>query len=57
MALTTKRKKKSKKGRKKGGAKQQQDGKKTDMNIVKCFTCHKMGHYATTCSNKKKKKQ
>ena len=27
------------------------------MSTVKCFACHKMGHYAATCSNKKKKKQ
>ena len=52
MALTTKGKKKSKKG----GAKQQQDGQKKDMSTVKCFACHKMGHYVATCSNKKKKK-
>ena len=56
MALIAKGKKKSKKGPKKGGAKQQQDGQKKDMNTVKCFACHKMGHYAATCSNKKKKK-
>ena len=55
MALTAKGKKK--KGPKKGGAKQQQDGQKKDMSTVKCFACHKMGHYAAMCSNKKKKKQ
>ena len=27
------------------------------MSTVKCFACHKMGHYAATCPNKKKKKQ
>ena len=24
---------------------------------MKCFACHKMGHYAAMCLNKKKKKQ
>ena len=57
MALTAKGKKKSKKGPKKGGAKQQQDGQKKDMSTVKCFACHKMGHYAAMCPNKKTKKQ
>ena len=41
VALTAKGKKKNKKG----GAKQQ-DGQKKDLSTVKCFTCHKMGHYA-----------
>ena len=27
------------------------------MSTVKCFACHKMGHYDTMCPNKKKKKQ
>ena len=56
MALTTKGKKKNKKGPKKGEAKQQ-DGQKNDLSTVKCFACHKMGHYAGQCPNKKKKKQ
>ena len=52
--MTTKGKKKSKKG----GAKQQQqqDGQKKDMSAVKCFACHKMGHYVATCPKKNKKK-
>ena len=57
MALIAKGKKKSKKGPKKGGAKQQQDGQKKDISTVKCFACHKMGHYAAESPNKKKKKQ
>jgi hypothetical protein len=32
-----------------------QDGKKKkDMSKVECFACHKFGHYAGQCSNKKK---
>ena len=54
--MTTKGKKKNKKGPKKGGAKQQ-DGQKKDLSTVKCFACHKMGHYAATCHNKKKNKK
>jgi hypothetical protein len=28
---------------------------KKDMSKVKCFPCHKFGHYAGQCPNKKKK--
>jgi len=31
-------------------------GKKSDMSKVRCFNCHKMGHYATNCPSKKSKK-
>ena len=31
-------------------------GKKGDMSKVRCFNCHKMGHYATNCPSKKSKK-
>jgi hypothetical protein len=32
-----------------------QDGKKKkDMSKVKCFTCHKFGHYAGQCPHRKK---
>jgi hypothetical protein len=30
--------------------------KKKDMSKVRCFACHKTGHYASQCLNKKKKK-
>jgi hypothetical protein len=29
--------------------------RKKDMNKVRCFACHKFGHYAGQCPNKKKK--
>jgi len=31
-------------------------GKKGDMSKVRCFNCHKMGHYVTNCPSKKSKK-
>jgi hypothetical protein len=31
-----------------------QDDKKKDMSKVKCYACHKFGHYAGQCPNKKK---
>jgi hypothetical protein len=30
--------------------------KKKDMSKVRCFACHKIGHYASQCPNKKEKK-
>ena len=38
------------KSKKKGGEQQQRD-----MSKVKCFSCHKFGHYVVQCPNKKKK--
>jgi len=32
-------------------------GKKKDMKKVKCFHCHKMGHFATNCPLKKSKEK
>jgi hypothetical protein len=53
VALTTNSKKKFKKGPK-GGNKPKGEGKK-DMSKVKCFACHKFGHYVGQCPNKNKK--
>jgi hypothetical protein len=53
VALATTSKKKFKKGPK-GGNKPKAEGKK-DMSKVKCFACHKFGHYAGQFPNKKKK--
>jgi hypothetical protein len=53
VALATTSKKKLRKGPK-GGQKPKGEGKK-DMSKVKCFACHKFGHYAGQCPNKKKK--
>jgi hypothetical protein len=53
VALATTSEKKFKKGPK-GGHKPKGEGKK-DMSKVKCFACHKFGHYAVQCPNNKKK--
>jgi hypothetical protein len=44
VSLATTSKKKFRKGSK-GGQKPKGEGKK-DMRKVKCFACHKFGHYA-----------
>jgi hypothetical protein len=53
VALVANNKKKFKKGPKQGN-KPKSEGKK-DMSKVKCFACHKFGHYAGQCPNKKKR--
>lgn len=40
-----------------GGGSSQGEGEKKDMSKVKCFTCHKYGHYFGQCPNKKKGKR
>jgi hypothetical protein len=44
----------SKKGNNDGGS--SQPGKKKDLSKIKCFSCHKNGHYASQCPEKKKGK-
>jgi hypothetical protein len=53
VALVANNKKKFKKGLK-AWNKLKGEGKK-DMSKVKCFACHKFGHYAGQCPNKKMK--
>ena len=56
MTLAAKGKKKvNKKGPKAGDKKKSGGEQQRDMNKVKCFACHKFGHYAVQCLNKKKK--
>jgi len=59
VALTArgKNKGKEKKGASSDGAKGKEKKKKKDMDIskVKCWACHKMGHYAATCPKRKNK--
>ena len=43
-------------GKRKGKANRKKDGKKNlDVSKVKCFICHKQGHFSSQCSNNKKK--
>ena len=43
-------------GKSKGKKKRKKDGKKNlDVLKVKCFICHKQGHFASQCSDRKKK--
>ena len=43
-------------GKRMGKAKRKKDGKKNfDVSKVKCFICHKQGHLASQCPDRKKK--
>lgn len=44
----------SKKGNSEGEG--SQPGKKKDLSKIKCFVCHKMGHYTSKCPEKNKGK-
>jgi hypothetical protein len=53
IALAGKGKAKTKKGS--GSGQTSKGEKKHDMRKVKCFACHKLGHYASQCPTRKKK--
>ena len=38
-------------------SKKQQGKKKRDLSKIRCFRCGELGHFATTCSLKKKDKE
>ena len=42
-------------GKSKGKAKKKKGGKNFDMSRVKCFICHKQGHFASQHPDRKKK--
>ena len=55
LAAKDRKKKTSKKVLKEGDKKKKGGEQQRDMSKVKCFACHKFGHYAVQCPNKKKK--
>ena len=56
LAAKGKKKKVNRKGPKEGEMKKQGvEQQQRDMSKVKCFACHKFGHYAGQCPNRKKK--
>jgi hypothetical protein len=55
LALALKNKFKGKKGP--SGGQTSKGEKKKDFSKIKCFACHKLGHFASQCPNKKCKKK
>ena len=57
LAAKGKKKKVIQKGPKEGDKKKKGKGEQQqrDISKVKCFACHKFGHYAVVCPNRKKK--
>ena len=56
LALARKSKLKSKKKGSSGSGVTSKEKKESDLSNVKCFYCHKLGHFASQCLNKKKNK-
>jgi hypothetical protein len=54
MEKGNKRKGKGSVKRNTGGEPTSQAGKKRDLSKVKCFACHRSGHYASQCLESKK---
>jgi len=38
------------------GGEKSSHGEMKDMSKVRCYACHELGHYASQCTNNKKKK-
>ena len=55
LAAKDRKKKTNKKGPKEGGKKKKGVEQQRDMSKVKCFACHKFGHYVIECPNTKKR--
>ena len=55
LALARKTKTKAKKKGSSGSGVTSKEKKEIDLSKVKCFCCHKLGHFASQCPNKKNK--
>jgi hypothetical protein len=54
LALVSQAKKRKGKGSKGNSEGETSQSRKKDLSKIKCFTCHKNGHYASQCLEKKK---